>query len=339
MRHISLALLILILSFNGAAAKAKHKAKKPAGPPSPIARDLFGVQKLPSPGEPRPIGSSARGCLAGAKPLPIDGPNWQVMRLSRNRNWGHPSLINYIEKLSADANKTDGWPGLLIGDLAQPMGGPMVSDHASHQTGLDADIWLTPMPTDKRLTPQERNTMPMASVLAADGVSVDASKLTTDSEKLIKRAASYPEVALVFVNPAIKKALCSWSGNDKAWLAKVRPWWGHDDHFHVRLSCPPKSPGCVNQPLRNSGDGCGKEVDSWLKKMRKPAVQPPAPPPVAQSKPGRAIRLSALPVECTKLLGAAAKSPLPAVPGEPIPLPERKPAQAGKTAEKKTGGG
>ncbi|MGB0087793.1 MAG: penicillin-insensitive murein endopeptidase [Rhodomicrobiaceae bacterium] len=341
MRHISLALVILMLSFNGALAKARHKVKKPAGPPSPIAMYLFGAQKLPSSGAPRPIGSYAKGCIAGAKPLPIDGPAWEVMRLSRNRNWGHPVLINYIERLAGDA-KTDGWPGLLIGDMSQPMGGPLPFGHASHQIGLDVDIWLTPMP-QKRLTPEERDTIPMASVLAVDGVSLDASKWSLDQNKLIKRAASYPEVTLIFVHPAIKKTLCDWAGNDKdkAWLSKVRPWWGHDDHFHVRLACPPNSPSCVKQPILHTGDGCGKEVESWLKKVRKPAREPNAPPPPAfvKTKPGRAIRLSALPAECTKLLGAAAKPAAPAVPMEPIPLPDRKPAPAGKTAESEAGGG
>ena len=64
------------------------------------------------------------------------------MRLSRNRNWGHPKLVEFLERLSAKGAKV-GWPGLLVGDMAQPRGGPMLTGHASHQVGLDADIWLT----------------------------------------------------------------------------------------------------------------------------------------------------------------------------------------------------
>lgn len=328
MRHISLAFLILVLSVQEAPAKARK-----AAPSSPIAKDVFGAQKLPSPGAPRPIGSYAKGCIAGAKPLPIDGPAWEVMRLSRNRNWGHPVLVTYVERLAKDA-KTDGWPGLLIGDMAQPMGGPIVSGHASHQIGLDVDIWLTPMP-EKRLTPDERETLSAVSVLAHDGVSVERSIWTPEYEKLIKRAASYPEVARIFVHPAIKKALCEWAGKGNAWLSKVRPWWGHNDHFHVRLSCPPNSPGCVNQPAAGSGDGCGKEVERWLRMMRKSAGKPTAPakPP----KPRPAMRLSALPAECAALVGTSAKPSGPAVPMEPIPLPERRPAMGGKTAESHVG--
>ena len=40
---------------------------------------------------PRSIGYYTHGCLAGGVALPINGPTWQVMRLSRNRNWGHPA--------------------------------------------------------------------------------------------------------------------------------------------------------------------------------------------------------------------------------------------------------
>ena len=87
-----------------------------------------------------------RGDLAGAEALPVDGPSWQVMRLNRNRNWGHPALIDYLEKLARDVPRINGWPGLLVGDMSQPRGGPMLTGHASHQIGLDADVWLTPMP-------------------------------------------------------------------------------------------------------------------------------------------------------------------------------------------------
>src|ERR1044071_3967237 len=60
----------------------------------PPANELFGAAPGPAPLAARAIGSYARGCLAGAVALPINGPGWQVMRLSRNRNWGHPRLLD-----------------------------------------------------------------------------------------------------------------------------------------------------------------------------------------------------------------------------------------------------
>jgi murein endopeptidase len=118
----------------------------------------------------RAIGTYAKGCLSGGVALPISGPNWQVMRLSRNRNWGHPRLVRLLERLANDARRLDGWPGLLIGDMAQPPGGPMITGHESHQIGLDADIWLTPMP-NCLLTRTEREDL-MATSMLADPLTV-----------------------------------------------------------------------------------------------------------------------------------------------------------------------
>ncbi|MGZ5917266.1 MAG: penicillin-insensitive murein endopeptidase, partial [Methyloceanibacter sp.] len=118
-----------------AAKKAAAKKSKPKGPP---AKELFGSVTTPTPLAARAIGSYAKGCLSGGISLPINGPDWQVMRLSRNRNWGTPQLLDFLERLASDARALDGWPGLLVGDMAQPRGGPMITGHSSHQIGLDA---------------------------------------------------------------------------------------------------------------------------------------------------------------------------------------------------------
>src|SRR3954467_10510746 len=104
--------------------------KNPDAPSTP-AKELFARKSTPFPGPPRSIGGDFGGCLSGAVSLPITGPTWQVMRPSRNRNWGHPQLIRYIERL-ATTSKQFGWNGLLIGDMSQPRGGPMISEHTSH---------------------------------------------------------------------------------------------------------------------------------------------------------------------------------------------------------------
>ena len=112
--------------------------EKPDDPKTP-AKELFGRKTAPVNRAARSIGYYTHGCLAGGVALPINGPTWQVMRLSRNRNWGHPNLVNFLERLADQAPST-GWHGLLVGDMSQPRGGPMRTGHASHQVGLDADI-------------------------------------------------------------------------------------------------------------------------------------------------------------------------------------------------------
>jgi penicillin-insensitive murein endopeptidase len=292
-----------------AAAAAK---KKNAKPPAPPAKELFGAAKTPAPLAARSIGFYAKGCLAGAKALPIDGPAWQAMRLSRNRNWGHPELVALVEKLALDAKKNDGWPGLLVGDLSQPRGGPMLTGHASHQVGLDADIWLTPMP-NRRLTEKEREDLAATSMLAADRVSVDPNLWTEAHVRLLKRAASYKAVERVLVHPAIKKALCDAAANEKdrsTWLHKVRPIWGHYFHFHVRIACPKGSTNCETQPPPGSDDGCGKELTHWLSLVK----APPKPGPPGTAKPP--MRLDQLPAECRAVL-ASGSDAASAKAGEP----------------------
>jgi penicillin-insensitive murein endopeptidase len=286
------------------AVPKKPAASKTAKPAVPPAKDLFGAAKGPAPMAARAIGFYAKGCLAGAAALAIDGPAWQAMRLSRNRNWGHPELVALIEKLATDARAHDGWPGLLVGDLSQPRGGPMLTGHASHQVGLDADIWLTPMP-NRRLSEKEREELAATSMLAPDKISVDPKLWTEAHVRLIKRAASYPPVERVLVHPAIKKALCEATAKDKerSWLYKVRPIWGHHYHFHIRLACPKGSPGCEAQPDPPNDDGCGKELTDWIALLQRPAT--PAPP----TPPKPPITLDQLPAACKTVLGAGPSGP------------------------------
>ena len=144
-------------------AKPLPPLANPDDPNTP-AKALFGRRPTPAPLATRVIGFYSKGCLAGAKALPINGKTWQVMRLSRNRNWGHPNLVTLLERLSAKGAKL-GWRGLMVGDMSQPRGGPMLTGHASHQVGLDADIWLTPMP-NRELTRKEREELSATMVVA-----------------------------------------------------------------------------------------------------------------------------------------------------------------------------
>lgn len=279
------------------------------------AKVLFSKVKGPAL-EARAIGSYARGCLAGAVALPVDGPAWQAMRLSRNRNWGTPHLIAFLEKFAVEARKHDDWPGLLVGDMSQPRGGPMLTGHASHQIGLDADIWLTPMPS-RTFSAKEREDISAVSMVIKEKRQIDRSVWTDNRARLIRRAAREPEVSRIFVNAAIKKALCDFAGSDRAWLRKVRPWWGHDYHFHVRLACPPGFAGCKDQDAPPPGDGCGAELASWLK----------PPPPPKNSKPARPkpeLTMKDLPADCSRLLNADAGAPI-AVSTDAVPLPRQRP--------------
>ena len=237
------------------------------------AKFAFGAARGPAEGAAVPLGRYAAGCLSGAVQLPESGPGWQAMRLSRNRNWGHPSVILFIKRLSRAARRA-GWAGLYVGDISQPRGGPMTSGHSSHQIGLDVDIWLRP-PDSLKLSRTERERISSTSVVAKNRLRVN-DRWTDGHSRVLEAAAKDGAVARIFVNAAIKRRLCkSATADDGEWLRKVRPWWGHRTHFHVRLRCPGNK-ACVEQAPLPEGDGCDETLAWWFTRE---ALYPPPPDP------------------------------------------------------------
>jgi len=306
---MSLSRLILALAF-ALTPLATHAQDKGSLHPKPLpplanpndphlaAKQLFGREGTPAKLAPSSIGFYAKGCLAGAQALPIDGPDWQVMRLSRNRNWGNPALIAFLENLAARASKL-GWPGLLVGDMSQPRGGPMFTGHASHQIGLDADIWLTPMP-NRTLTRAERENMSAVQMVRKDRLDIDPRVWTPQHLKVIRAAAEAPQVERIFVNAAIKKALCREATGNRHWLSKIRPMYGHDYHFHIRIKCPAGSAGCEPQRPPDNDEHCApKDFAYWFSDAVLHPKQPKVPP-----KPKPPLTLADLPAACRTVLNA-----------------------------------
>jgi penicillin-insensitive murein endopeptidase len=267
------------------------------------AKVLFSNKELPSIGKSMAIGYYPRGCLQGGVALPVTGPTWQVMRLSRNRNWGHPELVQFLERFAPLASKATGWHGILVGDMAQPRGGPTPFGHKSHQTGLDVDIWFMPMPGHV-LSEQEREKVSAINLVSADWKHVDPKTFTPAHIAFIRTAAQQPEVERVLVNAAIKKEMCRVQGSKHPdWMEKVRPWYGHHDHIHVRLKCPADSPMCRKQPEVPDGDGCGKELDYWFSdKVLHPKKEAGKP-----AKKPQPLMLADLPPACRTVLDAPAQ--------------------------------
>ena len=263
----------------------------PNDPANP-AKQVFGRVMSPSEAQTRSIGFYSKGCLSGAQALPLDGETWRVMRVSRNRYWGHPETISFLRRFSAKAAQEGIWPGILVGDISQPRGGPMLTGHASHQIGLDADIWLTPMPD--HLTREQREEMSAVDMVRPDGLSVDPERWSERQAGIIRSAAQEPQTTLIFVNAAIKKALCERHAGE-AWMNKVRPWWGHNYHFHVRLRCPEGQDGCRNQGPPPPGDGCDNSLAWWFTDE--------ALHPKPSGKPAQPIRLADLPAACRAVAG------------------------------------
>jgi len=310
-KRLTVAMAFLVALICAAAAKSTAPVPLPRSNPlknteqenqqNPTsASALFSEKKLPSLGRAMAIGYYPRGCLQGGVELPATGPTWQVMRLSRNRNWGHPDLVKFLERFAPLAAKATGWRGISIGDMAQPRGGPLPFGHKSHQVGLDVDIWFMPMP-DRVLSKGERENILASNVVAADGKHVNDKAWSPADVAFIRTAAEQPEVERVLVNAAIKKELCRVeSQDDRSWMSKVRPWYGHDNHIHVRLKCPADSPNCRAQPPVPGGDGCDKSLDHWFTD----SILRIKIPEFGGSSAG--LKLKDLPAACTAVLNAPA---------------------------------
>lgn len=283
MRWSSLAAGLIALSF-----------AMPAESADPV-KYLFAAKRTPANMEPVPFGKYNRGCLAGGVELPETGIGWQAMRLSRNRNWGHPTAVAYIQRLTARVQAI-GWPGLYIGDISQPRGGPMRSGHRSHQMGLDIDIWLR-RPENLTLSRARREKIASHVVTSGDGMGVNT-YWTRRHHQVLKAAASDPAVARIFVHAAIKRQMCDTepAGKGRGWLRKIRPWYGHNAHFHVRLKCPVGAHACVGQAAIPAGDGCGAALDWWFSDEAR------NPKPKKPKKKPRELTLADLPKACAVVL-------------------------------------
>lgn len=297
---IMVAIVLLIVHSFGQPVLAQTKANK-----------LFGAKSTPTQQTPSALGSYANGCLAGAEALPETGATWQAMRLSRNRNWGHPETISFLKRLSAKAAILPGWKGLYIGDISQPRGGPMLTGHQSHQMGLDADIWLLP-PKRLDLSRQARENISSISVRTNDQRNVNGN-WTSAHMALIKAAAKDPAVDRIFITPPAKIWMCKHAKGNKRWLQKVRPYWGHHYHFHVRLKCPKGSTGCKKQTptvgqLSKTATGCDKDLTWWVTAALQPpdpTVKKPKKKPkkvVKKKKRARDFVMADLPPRCTQVL-------------------------------------
>lgn len=257
-------------------------------PTASAENNPWALVTVPSPGPSAAIGAYSGGCLQGAATLPLRGKGFRVMHPERNRRFGHHVLIQFVTEL-ARATAAAGAGPLAIGDLSMARGGPAPTGHASHQSGLDVDIAYG----------AATSRAPTASLVDAAHNVVNR-RWNRQTLALLRRAANDPRVARIFVHPVIKQAACAatekWPSEQRAWLRQLRPWWGHDDHFHVRLQCPLEDRNCVAQEALTGGDGCA-DLAWWMDPSRivERAKQ-------RADYQGRVDSLPALPEACAALL-------------------------------------
>ena len=265
---------------------------------SGLAKQLFGNKPTPADLPAAPWGFYSKGCLAGGVQLPETGPTWQAMRLSRNRNWGHPELLDLVQRVSRVGAAHPASNGIYIGDMSQPSGGPMLTGHASHQIGLDADIWL--MPATLGLSRQQREDISAVSMRRAEGAYTN-SKWGDFQRTIVKAAAQDPRVERIFIFPGAKVAMCDAETGNRDYLRKIRPWYGHHYHFHVRMKCPRGAQGCVAQDPVPAGDGC-EDARQWVRNILNPPPAKPRDPNAPAPQKKRELTMADLPQACQAVL-------------------------------------
>lgn len=230
-------------------------------PYSANATDVYSWMRVTAPttGRSESIGGYAAGCLRGGKALESQGAGFQIMNPDRNHRFGNESLLRFLRELGAELKLKEN-ESISIGDLALPRGGPSLDAHASHQSGLDVDIWYK----SREVLESAKNTDPFrpeSLVVFPDRI-VNREKFGEREIELLKRVAGKSEVDRIFVNYAIKQELCTKRPNAD-WLKKVRPWYSHDAHFHVRLKCPALDTQCKPMSDLPEGNGCDASLRAW----------------------------------------------------------------------------
>lgn len=235
------------------------------------AENRWHTVKTPTEGPIEIHGSYANGCFSGGTTIATKGIGYEQVRPSRNRNYGAPSIAEFITSLDQLGQKNDRI--IILGDISQPRGGPANFGHASHQTGLDIDIWFEDR--NQALSPNL-----IENLFTPSTVNPTTGKINQFwrpfYRDLLYHAANYPETERIFVNPIIKAELCK-SETNTEWLEKLRPWYGHDSHFHVRLKCPTDSTTCIVQDPFPKGSGCDTNLSNWVNDQIKWTTQPQKP--------------------------------------------------------------
>jgi murein endopeptidase len=167
----------------------------------------------------RALGTPGAGGLVKGVQLPVESSRfftWDpVLRRTPNRawrRWGTDELVRVVVRVArAFAKAYPEAPRLGIGDLSLPAGGYFGPKHATHQNGLDVDVYYP------RLDRRERPPRSAAQVdlrLAQDLV-----------DRFLAAGAT-----VIYVGPNTPL---------RGPPSIVQPLWNHDNHLHVRIAPRP----------------------------------------------------------------------------------------------------
>lgn len=197
------------------------------------------------------------GSLINATTLPTEGPGIVKIRKDKNRTYGTAELISILSMVSKEMDKLHPKRDRLqVGDIANLKGGS-IGQHKSHHNGLDADVVYYRKNNKEQNPDWPGNYVERFVQKGQVSANFDLERNWT----LLTKLTSFPQVERIFVDISIKKAFCKLyaKNNNPAYqqaLRILRPASAHDDHMHIRISCPPGSPRCLPQGPPAEGNGC-----------------------------------------------------------------------------------
>jgi penicillin-insensitive murein endopeptidase len=249
---------LLLCALGGLAASAPALARAKgsgeadaSGLPAKFRKAPFNKMSLS-------VGSPNHGSQVRAKRLK-KAPYLKVRDSSRERSYGHPSLVLMLDRSAKQVAKARPGSVLLVGDLSTERGGAL-SGHHSHQSGRDADLAFYARDTKGKAVVLDRFV-----AFDGEGKAKDGSGLVFDDDRnwlfvmsLARDARA--DLAYVFISNPLRARLLAHANKRPEYKKYVPLVTGHfmqpenaephDDHFHVRIRCPKDQEGLCREAAR-----------------------------------------------------------------------------------------
>jgi penicillin-insensitive murein DD-endopeptidase len=213
--------------------------------------------RLPPPPPAESVGYPNAGRLENGAHLDLSKPYVRVVPASAvgDFRWGLPELVHLIDRAARVVAKR--YPGAVldVGDISRKGGGDLLRHH-SHESGRDADLGF--YAKDAQGKPFHAHTFVKfdASGLApsAPGVSFDLDRNWLLVQEMLTDPGA--RVSHIFIAAPLRARLLVHARSrgvsralyDRAAMVLMQPTGAlpHDDHMHVRISCPASMRGsCI----------------------------------------------------------------------------------------------
>lgn len=209
----------------------------------------------------RSIGSPTEGHLLGGTRIE-ESPWLRIVPCHRDEDvrWGLESLVSLIDRAARGVRKQFPDSVLSVGHISRHDGGE-VDMHASHESGRDADLGFYVVNQQGKSIFAEHFVPFLGDGTAPSwpGAKFDDARNWALVAGLVGDGRA--RVSYLFVASPLRARLLTYAQRIGApysirvraseVMAQPHGSLPHDDHFHVRISCPAGMEGCIEYPTKN----------------------------------------------------------------------------------------